>query len=820
MPTATKARKPKKLTLKYDVGTQLKTEDGLEVEILEIERCYSDIPEYSDVIVDANYICKDLNQSVEDGEEIEELVINAKGKFRKFTKRLTKDEKELIESKESRENFQYVDDGSKLDSYIEFPNVDNIEELKKSSEIGFDIETYGIAKKADGLVPSAGRIRLIQVYLPESKRSIIWDCGELVKPKNIDELFGINILKQKLFSRDCKIFIHNAKFESAWMAEHLKVPILNVIDSMILSQLYWAGLIRGFNKIGVHNPNGLDQVILRLFGVKPDKANQGYDYAMPLGNSQYNYAGLDAKLTYAAGKKLLQMCLDDGLGKVVEAEMMAIPAFAQMNYKGVPVDVAKLQELLGIYTNAAEKALAPWLETFPKSNPGSPKQVLECLKEKWGIEPYSVDSKTKEKKLSSDNATLTPFALENPIIDALLFWRSLRKDCEYLQQYLSKVKIVNGFEVLTGNYTQNAPQVTGRSSSSKPNLQNIPTPTPKREKLGLPPLRKGFRAPEGYKFILVDLAASHQQIGRFVSQDRKLIEANETGVKFHFFTVQSILEIEGIKCEFDWLSKGKSIAGCRKTIKNSKKPKEVEEAKVKLEKLMNALLSEGLTPEKIEEVVQHVARLYDPAKTVFYGNLNLQSGQTLQNSFLKKADMMVDLETCKKFVEGGRKAYPGLFNFQKQLVTKANSQRENRTFTVNTEYGSKKVGALTGIYGTARSIDGSRLFIEKMPNKFKPGTLQCSATDAVSYMWLRTEGTIMKKSLGLVNDFIIDNKIPGWISQFCHDEIMCCVKEESAYQLAEFMLNKITEVFREFVPDYQIEDPDPNSYIINDWSEK
>lgn len=818
-----KVRKPKKLNLKYEVGTQLKTEDGLEVEILEIQQIFSDIPEYSDVLVDANYVCKNLNTSLDDSDEdgdSEELILNAKGKFRKFTKRLTKEEKELIASQEARENFQYVDNGESLAPFIEFPNHENLQALKAAKEIGFDIETYGIAKKSDGLVPNAGRIRLMQVYIPDTKKAIVWDCGELANPKNIDELLGMDILKFKLFDRNCKIFIHNAKFESAWVAEHLKVPILNVIDSMILSQLYWAGLIRGFRKIGVMNPNGLNQVVLRLFGVKPDKTNQGYDYAMPLGNSQYNYAGLDSKLTYAAGKRLLDMCYADGLGKVLEAEMMAIPAFAQMNYKGVPVDVAKLQELLRIYTEAAEKVLAPWLEMFPECNPGSPKQVLKCLKEKWDIEPYSVDPKTKEKKLSSNNATLTPFALKNPVIEALLFWRSLRKDCEYLKQYLGAVKTVRGFEVLTGNYTQNAPNVTGRSSSSEPNLQNIPTPTPKREKLGLPPLRKSFRAPEGYKFILVDLAASHQQIGRFVSQDRKLIEANETGVKFHFFTVQSILEIEGIRCEFDWLSKGKSIAGCRKTIKNSKKLKEVEEAKVKLEKLIAALLSKGLTHEKIEEVVQHVARLYDPAKTVFYGNLNLQSGQTLQNSFLKKADMMVDLETCKKFVEGGRKAYPGLYAFQKQLITRANSMRESKTFIEKTEFGDRKVGVMTGVYGTARSIDGGRLFIEKMPNKFKPGTLQCSATDAVSYMWLRTEGTIMKKSLGLVNDFIIDNRINGWVSQFCHDEIMCCVKEEEAFKLAEFMLNKITETFREFVPDYQIEDPDPANYIINDWSEK
>jgi DNA polymerase I-like protein with 3'-5' exonuclease and polymerase domains len=771
----TKTRKPKlkSLKFKYTPGCFLRREDGLEVQVLQIIQTFDN--EFPEICVDGYYLCQDIKTD-------EEVKILPADKVKKFTRRFTKAEKELQASQESRANFQFVNDGSKLESFIQFPNAENLEYLAKAKEIGFDIETLGIAKQNDALFPELGRIRLIQAYIPEKDICIIWDCGVLEYPRKLNELEGIDILKKKLYSKNCTVFIHNASFESAWIAEHLKVPIMNVVDSMILSQLYWAGLIRGFNKIGVANPNSLEQVTLRLFGIKPDKTNQGYDYAMPLGNSQYNYAGLDAKLTYNAGIKLLGMCLSEGMQKVVEAEMMAIPAFAQMNYKGVPVNPEKLKELLEIYTNAAKDTIKPWLETFPNCNPGSSKQVLECLKEKWNIEPYAVDSKTKEKKLSSDNATLTPYALENSIIDALLFWRSLKKDCEYLAQYLEKVQTVRGFTILRGNYRQNAPQVTGRSSSSNVNLQNIPTPTPKRKKLGLPALRTAFEAPKGYKFILVDLAASHSQIARYLAQDKKLIEANESGVKVHFYTVQGLLEMRGIKAEV----------------------KELEKAK----------------KDKNHPLYQYVSELYDPAKTILYGGLNLNGATTLQASFLKKADMLVDLETCKQYVDGGRKTYYGIYEFQKSVIKKTNSMREHKTFEVMTENGLQKVGALTKVYGTSRSLDGGRLFIEKMPNKFKPGVLEASATDAVSYNWLRVEGTIMKKSLALVNDYLIQNKIDGWLSQFCHDEAMCCVREESAYQVAEFMINKITEVFRELIPDYNPESLDPKDYIIDNWSQK
>jgi 3'-5' exonuclease len=342
MVTKTKIRKVKAVKIKYTPGCFLRCENGLEFEVTKVLHTYDS--EFEDICIGGYYVGKNL----ENGEEV---LIDVTEKFRKFTRRFTKEEKELLASQESRANFKFVDDGTKLENFIEFPNESNLKDLAKASELGFDIETLGIAKQNDALVPELGRIRLIQAYLPDVDKCIVWDLGTLENPRRLEDLLGLDILRKKLASKKCRKFIHNASFESAWIAEHFRIPIMNVVDSMILSQLYWAGLIRGFNKIGVANPNSLEQVTLRLFGIKPDKTNQGYDYVMPLGNSQYNYAATDAKLTYYAGIKLLDMCLTEGMQKVVEAEMMAIPAFAQMNYKGVPVNPEKLKELLEIYTN-------------------------------------------------------------------------------------------------------------------------------------------------------------------------------------------------------------------------------------------------------------------------------------------------------------------------------------------------------------------------------------------------------------------------------------------------------------------------------------
>lgn len=395
----------------------------------------------------------------------EELTI-AKTGLKKF-KPGQKDLKAL-ESFEQRQNFTQPREELELLPLVEFPNAENLKALAAATEIGFDIETFGTLKQDDAFYPEKGEIRLLQVYLPSIDKCIVWDSGDLKNNKPLLELPGIDILKKRLSSQKCKVYIHSADFESKWIANKLRIPINNVVDSMILSQIYWAGLARGFNSCGISKPNSLEQVALRVLNVKPDKSNQTYDYALPLGNSQYNYAALDAKLTYQCGVKLLEMCYAEGLQRVVDADLSAIPAFAMMNYRGIPVDKQMLLELRESYQKAADEVIKPWMDLFPGTNPGSWTQVAKNLKEKWGIEPMGVDKKTGEPKICTDNPTLTPYALQHKEIDQLLFYRSLTKDVEYIDGYLEHVINVNGFDVIRPNYSQNAENCTGRTSSKRP----------------------------------------------------------------------------------------------------------------------------------------------------------------------------------------------------------------------------------------------------------------------------------------------------------------------------------------------------------------
>ena len=670
------------------------------------------------------------------------------------------------------------DEQERLSDLVVEPTPEYLAELEKATEIGFDVETLGLEHPSCAFYPDKGELRLLQAYLPSIDKCIIWDLGE---PQKRLTPPGLDILKKKLISPKCTVFIHNAAFENAWINSKWHCPIFNVVDSLILSQLYWAGLIRGFAKIGIKDPNSLKQVAFRLFGEEIDKTEQSFDYALPLLNNQLNYAAYDGKLTYRCGKRLLEMCWTMGLHhdkpnrpSVVTAEMAVIPAFAQLNYNGYPVDVTRFNELYEQYTKAESEAIAPWMTRFPKSNPGSWQQVLKCFDE------LGIVDEEGNKFTSTGNELLTPVQEKYPLVKALLLWRTLKKQREYLDGYMKAIEKVRGFDVIRSKFKQNADQVTGRSSSSKPNLQNVPKLSPTLKRMGLGAIRSAFKPPEGYKIILEDLSASHAQLARQLSQDPALLESNETGLKIHFYTVSGMMKFKGINI---------TPADCAKARKDKTHPyhKEVDE-------------------------------LYDPAKTTFYSGLNLGGAERLKGTFADfDPPIFLPLSLCKEYTEGFKVAYPQLVRYQRSVINRTNQGRFRFPIEIDGEI--KYVGVFQGYYGIARSFDGGLQYIEKMPSRYSDDW-QVKAADAVSFGWLRPEATIIKYSMALIVKWLLMTGKDAWLCGMAHDEVNIIAHESIALEVATYVKETITKVFQMFVSDYIPEEPDPAKSIINNWSEK
>ena len=163
-----------------------------------------------------------------------------------------------------------------------------------------------------------------------------------------------------------------------------------------------------------------------------------------------------------------------------------------MERSGVRVDTAMLarqsqelgQKMLDLERKAHELAGGPF-------NLGSPKQLCEILFERLKLK---VVKKTPSGVPSTDEEVLEKLAQDHPICKTLLEHRGLSKLKSTYTDKLPRMINARTGRVHT-NYAQ-AVAVTGRLSSTDPNLQNIPVRTVEGRRI-----REAFVAPAGSKIV-------------------------------------------------------------------------------------------------------------------------------------------------------------------------------------------------------------------------------------------------------------------------------------------------------------------------------
>ena len=196
-------------------------------------------------------------------------------------------------------------------------------------------------------------------------------------------------------------------------------------------------------------------------------------------------------------------------------EMPLVEVLAEMQYKGMYVDK---QELESFGTELKEKIEEIKSEIYDLSgedfNINSPKQLGELLFEKLKLPVYK---KTKSG-YSTDVDVLEKLKPEHPIIEKILEYRTLAK---LNSTYIEGLKpYINKKTERIHSYFHQTITVTGRISSTEPNLQNIPT----RIELGKR-LRKIFKPADGYVFIDADYSQIELRVLAHISEDQNMIQA-------------------------------------------------------------------------------------------------------------------------------------------------------------------------------------------------------------------------------------------------------------------------------------------------------
>lgn len=163
-------------------------------------------------------------------------------------------------------------------------------------------------------------------------------------------------------------------------------------------------------------------------------------------------------------------------------------------------------------------------------NIASTKQLREILFVEMGIKPLK---KTATGQPSTDEEVLSELALNYPLPKLILEYRSIAKLLSTYVVPLPRMTSPKDGRLHT-TYSQTT-AVTGRLSSSEPNLQNIPVRTAEGRRI-----REAFIAPEGSMIISADYSQVELRIMAHLSRDKGLLDAFERGLDVHKATAAEV----------------------------------------------------------------------------------------------------------------------------------------------------------------------------------------------------------------------------------------------------------------------------------------
>jgi DNA polymerase I-like protein with 3'-5' exonuclease and polymerase domains len=384
----------------------------------------------------------------------------------------------------------------------------------------------------------------------------------------------------------------NLQFEYQALYFCLGIRPWNFYDCWRVEQVLYSGKAH-FKEKGFW---GMEDMFGRYTGLRMDKsAQKSFDLESELTPEQIQYAALDCRIPFAIRAGQMQLVTKLKLEEACRIENHAIPSFGDMHLNGIYLDPAAWLEVVEDIekehvrnVSALDKFFIPVMGT--KDTPPAPPisdEEFARLEEMWRTAP----SKTQEQKDQRKEYRKAWQAANKTRNDIRNRWEKTRKDAEgeaainygsshqlkaalyqmgftkkklpntndrtletlkgepviaAIQEYRTTQKLLDTYgrsfleniDPITGRVHSEIDQLgaeSGRTSSSKPNLQNIPS----RTEIGRR-MRACFKAPTGYKFISVDMSGAELRILAELSGDPFMITAFANGWDLHSYGAEII----------------------------------------------------------------------------------------------------------------------------------------------------------------------------------------------------------------------------------------------------------------------------------------
>jgi DNA polymerase-1 len=326
-------------------------------------------------------------------------------------------------------------------------------------------------------------------------------------------------------------YAHNANYDLTVMAEHgLEIEPMTC-DTMIAEWL----INPGSRNLGLKNLSwtrlGVEMTpIEKLIGTGRKQITMDL---VPLEDAA-PYACADADLTLRLANLLQPELKDKALWPLFsELEMALVPVVVDMQRAGIKLDaefLANMSQELGQRLGELQTEIEALVGHA--INIGSPKQLSQTLFDEMGLAQNWM-RRGKSGQYSTAAGVLEKLRGEHAVIDLILEHRQLSKlKGTYVDALPALVNPRTGRVHTSFNQ---AGSVTGRFSSSNPNLQNIPI----RTELGRE-VRRAFVAEEGCLLLAIDYSQVELRVLAHISGDPAMLAAFAQGEDIHASTAAAI----------------------------------------------------------------------------------------------------------------------------------------------------------------------------------------------------------------------------------------------------------------------------------------
>ncbi len=420
-----------------------------------------------------------------------------------------------------------------------------IEEIEKKGICAIDTETNSLnIEKAELVGISLCCSDDISYYIPinhtnsDGTKKIENQLGQKYVIKHIN-----NICKNQAILK----IGQNIKYDIRILNKY-GVTFNSIADTMLISYSIDNGIYK--HNLDDLSFNHLNHTTIKYKDVVGTGKNEITFERVTIDNA-VNYAAEDSLLTFKLYQNLYPRLIKEGANFVYRnIDLPLVDVLSKIEANGIEVNKKFLITLSSEFENESKK-LEKNIYKLSKEefNIGSPKQLGEILFINLNIPG---GKKTKSGTYSTDSSTLNNLASDGyEIAKLVLEWRELTKlkstytDALYrLTDDKSRVHTSFGL----------ANTLTGRLSSTDPNLQNIPIRTNNGKKI-----RTAFVSAKGKKLVSFDYSQIELRLAAEISGDKNFIKAFKNNEDIHASTAKEIFNLKDSEINNDLRRKAKAI---------------------------------------------------------------------------------------------------------------------------------------------------------------------------------------------------------------------------------------------------------------------